>query len=234
MLQSSDILTFNDSDWRREVFDFFSTDMTSETPAFPCVFGAAGFVKDQLRYIFLDDAEEQSIKQLSESLLSYLKIGRELGPYTSFIAFMDLERDKDIEEYERLFWNVLNRLHTFDPHEWPDHIPADPSDPKWEFSFASEPMFVVCNTPAHVLRRSRRSKTFMLTFQPRWVFAGVTQQQINYVRKLMKSYDKIPEFPRLGTYGESQNRSWMQYFIPDTNEVEPKRCPFHHGTNRLS
>ncbi|SFJ92559.1 hypothetical protein SAMN02799624_06616 [Paenibacillus sp. UNC496MF] len=228
MLQSSDILTFNDFDWRREVFDFFSKDMTSEAPAFPCVFGATGFIRGQLRYSFLEDTGQESLRQLSEALHQYLKIGRDLGPYTSFIVFFNIDRSDDMAAYEQLFWDILNRLHRLDPTEWPASIPTDPEDPKWEFSFAGEPMFVVCNTPAHELRRSRSSSTFMLTFQPRWVFEGVTEQQIMHVRKLLKSYDQLPQFPFLGTYGESVNRSWVQYFMPDTNKVIPKACPFHH------
>ena len=234
MLQNSDILAFEDSDWRKEMFNYFSNDMTSKSPAFPCVFGATGFIKNQLRYVFMNDAEEESIMQLSESMHNYLKVGRDLGPYTSFIAFINIDSSQDINEYEHLFWKVLNRLHALDPEQWPDHIPDNPNDPKWEFSFAGEPIFVVCNTPAHQLRNSRRSKTFMLTFQPRWVFEGVTEQQIMYVRNLLKSYDQISPFPLLGTYGDTANRSWMQYFIPDTNEPITLGCPFHQKSLSLN
>ncbi|WP_308758038.1 YqcI/YcgG family protein [Bartonella raoultii] len=34
-------------------------------------------------------------------------------------------------------------------------------------------MFIVCNTPFHINRISRKSSTFMLTFQPRWIFSDL-------------------------------------------------------------
>ena len=60
-----------------------------------------------------------------------------------------------------------------DKNAWPAEIPEQVDHPMWEFSFAGEPIFVVCSTPAHVMRQSRRASTFMLTFQPRWVFEKI-------------------------------------------------------------
>lgn len=88
MYENNEILKFEDTDWRKEVFMSFANDLTSEDPKFPCVFGSSGFVKNQIRYDFLQGVTDVDITQLSQSLRSYVQIGRELGAYTSFVAFL--------------------------------------------------------------------------------------------------------------------------------------------------
>ncbi len=101
----------------------------------------------------------------------------------------------------------------------------------WEFSFAGEPIFVVCSTPAHVMRQSRRSSAFMLTFQPRWVFEKIlgTEKAASAafaeVRKRLIPYDSTSPSPLLGRYGNSDGREYQQYFLPDDNNAEAG-CPF--------
>ena len=91
-------------------------------------------------------------------------------------------------------------------------------------------MFVVCNTPAHVLRQSRRSSSFVVTFQPRWVFDEIlgtpeaTKRSTSKVRDLLKQYDMIDPSPHLGLYGDDLNREYLQYFLRENNaEV---KCPY--------
>ncbi|MCK5905588.1 MAG: YqcI/YcgG family protein, partial [Gammaproteobacteria bacterium] len=122
------------------------------------------------------------------------------------------------------------KLHHIDASNWPKEISEDPEHHLWEFSFSGEPIFVVCNNPAHKLRRSRYASTFMITFQPRWVFeflqkpAGEKSKKI--VREILKSYDDIDVHPELGTYGDEKNKEWLQYYLSDTNETNGKKCPF--------
>ena len=101
----------------------------------------------------------------------------------------------------------------------------------WEFSFAGEPIFVVCTTPAHVMRQSRRSSAFMLTFQPRWVFEKIlgTEKAANAafaeVRKRLVPYDSASPSPLLGRYGAADGREYQQYFLHDDNNASTG-CPF--------
>ncbi len=91
-------------------------------------------------------------------------------------------------------------------------------------------MFVVCNNPAHTTRKSRYASTFMITFQPRWVFeflkepAGQKSKEV--VREILKKYDDIDVHPELGSYGHKNNKEWLQYYLSDTNDIEGKKCPF--------
>ena len=101
----------------------------------------------------------------------------------------------------------------------------------WEFSFAGEPIFVVCSTPAHVMRQSRRCSAFTLTFQPRWVFEKIlgTEKAASAafaeVRKRLIPYDSTSPSPLLGRYGATDGREYQQYFLADDNHTEAG-CPF--------
>ncbi|PGR70381.1 YqcI/YcgG family protein [Bacillus cereus] len=239
MFEKDQILNFNENDWRKKSFSSFSQDLTGTNPKFPCVFGTNGFKANQLRFAFFEGLNDDSLNELSESLDEYVKKARGFGSYTSFVAFFNINKEKSMNEYESDFWYVLNKLNELDQHEWPEEIPQDTNNPEWEFSFAGEPIFVVCNTPSHQLRQSRYAETFMITFQPRWVFDEIGlltpkgKKQKELVRKLLNIYDSIEEYPYLGTYGDLDNKEWLQYFIPDTNTVNIKGCPFHRKDNSM-
>jgi FPC/CPF motif-containing protein YcgG len=102
----------------------------------------------------------------------------------------------------------------------------------WEFSFAGEPIFVVCSTPAHVMRQSRRSSAFMMTFQPRWVFDKILGTEkaaaaaFAKVRERLVPFDTTGPSPLLGHYGNPEGREYSQYFLYDDNQIPPE-CPFH-------
>lgn len=135
-----------------------------------------------------------------------------------------------MEEYQSLFWSVLRFLNQHDPQAWPADIPQDTEDPLWEFCFNGEPIFVVCNTPAHDKRRSRSAKGFLITFQPRWVFEELKGEKgekgRQLVRERLEKYDEVPLHPAMGAYGDEVNREWKQYFITNEN-TSPAKCPFH-------
>ncbi len=96
---------------------------------------------------------------------------------------------------------------------------------------AGEPIFVVCSTPAHVMRQSRRSSTLMLTFQPRWVFEKILGTEkaaaaaFAEVRKRLIPYDSTSPSPLLGRYGNQDGREHQQYFLHDDNQ-QAMGCPF--------
>ena len=103
--------------------------------------------------------------------------------------------------------------------------------PLWEFSFAGEPIFVVCKNPAHTRRRSRWASTFTMTFQPRWVFdflkdSAQAEIAIRAVRKRLSVYDRSTPSPCLGRYGDLDNREADQYFLSDDDQ--PMGCPYRH------
>lgn len=219
---------FNPTDWQRILFREFEANLLSETRSFPCIFGVAGFRADQLRYSFLDPLNARNVAAV---LGSYLSESRGFGPNTSLVIFSRPGQVEPLEAYERRFWRLLCDLAVEDHRPWPIAIPEELDNPRWEFCFAGEPIFVVCNTPAHVSRQSRRASSFMITFQPRWVFDSILDNEVSAerafrkVRDRLRRYDFLAPSPALGRYGDSGNREFAQYFLRDVNEAVD--CPFH-------
>ncbi len=225
--------------WGRHVFSEFTKDMLSESRPFPCVFGVEGFKQGSLRFAFIENPRlQKAIEKLASALKGYLEEARGLGRNTSFVVFFRPEEEKTMVEYEKQFWNILSKLHQLDEKEWPEQIPTNPEHYLWEFSFHNEPIFVVCNTPVHEKRASRKSSTFMITFQPRWVFDGISgdtqlgKLSQKTVRERLEDYDEISVHPALNWYGKAETREWRQYFLMDDNKTETTKCPFHASLKR--
>lgn len=214
--------------WQRVIFAEFEATLTSRSRPFPCVFGVAGFKADQLRYAFLDPITPETVAPI---LRSYLAVARGIGKMTSLAIFGRPGPVQGIEVYRDRFWSLLDGLERIDETPRPADVPRELDTEAWEFCFAGEPIFVVCNTPANVLRQSRRSTSFMITFQPRWVFEGITdsddpasRRDLATVRTRLENFDAIAPAPFLGQYGAPGNREYQQYFIDDTNTAPA--CPF--------
>jgi FPC/CPF motif-containing protein YcgG len=216
------------SSWQSVMFSEFEAQMSSESRPFPCIFGVTGYRADQLRYLFLDPFE---VEVLGTQLEHFVGESRALGPNTSLVVFTRPRPVQTLGAYYRKMWLTLDQLARLDKSPWPETIPEQVDHPMWEFSFAGEPIFVVCSTPAHVIRQSRRSSAFMLTFQPRWVFEKIlgTEKAASAafaeVRKRLIPYDSTSPSPLLGRYGNNEGREYQQYFLPDDNHAETG-CPF--------
>ena len=217
------------SSWQSVLFSEFEAQMSSDARPFPCIFGVAGYRQDQLRYLFLDPLDTDA---LGKQLALFVSESRSHGPNTSLVLFTRPRPVQTLDAYYKKFWRILDKLARIDKQPWPAHIPQTIDDPMWEFSFAGEPIFVVCSTPAHVMRQSRRSSAFMLTFQPRWVFEKIlgtdraAAKAFGEVRKRLAPFDTTTASPLLGRYGDPEGREYKQYFLYDDNEPPPA-CPFH-------
>jgi uncharacterized protein len=216
------------SSWQSVMFSEFESQMCSEARPFPCVFGVTGYRQDQLRYLFIDPL---TVESLGEQLALFVSESRSCGPNTSLVVFTRPGPVQTIDAYYRKFWLLLDQLAHLDKSPWPAEIPEQIDHPMWEFSFAGEPIFVVCSTPAHVMRQSRRSSTLTLTFQPRWVFEKILGTEkaaaaaFAEVRKRLVPYDGTSPSPLLGRYGNQDGREHQQYFLPDENN-QALGCPF--------
>ncbi len=218
---------FETKSWQNVVFKEIASALNNSERAFPCAYGVSAYKSDQLRFSFLD---EQNSMDLGAVLADYLANARSYGSTTSLIVFFRPGPVTNIEVYRNRFWNILDELSQVDETPWPEDIPHELEDEFWEFCFAGEPVFVNCNTPAHVMRQSRRSSTFTLVFQPCWIFDKIlatpelSQKVFKTVRGRINEYDMIPAAPVLGRYGEPGVLEYEQYFLGEDNE-NPK-CPF--------
>jgi len=94
----------------------------------------------------------------------------------------------------------------------------------WEFSFAGEPIFVVCSTPAQVMRKAVGSSAFMLTFSRRWVFERSLERRKPHRPRSPKyanglSLRQHSPSPLLGRYGTMRTRV-SAILPPDDNNAE--------------
>lgn len=234
------VAAFSAKSWESKAFTSLSETLSSLDARFPCTLGVAGFNADQLRYVFIDanPTTSSALETLAAYLQSFLSAAREFGKNTSLVAFFNESRDLGIEEYEQIFWGVLNRLTLLDTKPWPIDIPKETESSHWEFCFGGEAIFVVCNTPSHRLRKSRYGSFFNITFQPRWVFDGLigpdapnSDKVKSEIRRRLDEYDVTPPSPYLGSYGEPGNVEWRQYFLRETDVEYGERCPFHKSAS---
>jgi uncharacterized protein len=220
---------FATGSWQRVIHAEFLATLDSNSRPFPCFFGVQGLRDDQLRYTFLDSIT-MNLPRLGCALARFVAEARGFGPNTSLVAFTRPGPVRSLKSYREQFWFILDQLARIDPKPWPESIPRKLDDPAWEFCFAGEPIFVVCSSPAHIARQSRRSSSFMITFQPRWVFDRILRNEkaasgaVTKVRKRLLPYDMISPSPDLGSYGAATNREYKQYFLNDHNRSAI--CPY--------
>ncbi|UWQ36648.1 YqcI/YcgG family protein [Leisingera aquaemixtae] len=224
---------FDATTWQKKIFNELATNFRSRSRLFPCTFGVAGFEADQLRFAF---SENMDPGEVSSALKCYLKDAKSFGKNTSLLVLSRPGPIQSLEHYRARFWSTLDGIHQTDDTEWPETIPAQIDSAGWEWCFGGEQIFVVCNTPAHVNRQSRRFSSFMLTFQPRWVFNGIldtretAEKATSKIRSRILQYDLINPSQDLGLYGDPDNREFAQYFLDDENRAAT--CPFHSFTKK--
>lgn len=238
LLKNEDLASLDPGSWSQMAAEQMTAALGEKNSPFPCTFGIAGYATNQLRYCFIEGAADTdgATTQVAAALQSYLRIASSIGKNTSLVIFFNDAPNHTKQEYQEKFWRLLNRLHELDTSAWPASIPRDPDTDHWEFSFAGEPIFVVCNTPAHKNRKSRYSPYFTLTFQPRWVFADIltadelkTTKVTGAIRERIRLYDALPPSTHLSSFGSAKNREWKQYFLSDSGDETPQACPFHHA-----
>lgn len=210
--------------WAADAADTFKQRMLSSDERFPCIFGVDATRKGTLRLAFIPTGVRRNAA-LARALGDFTSIAPWLGSRTSLVCLFEADpRLSTLGDYRQHFWDLLQTLHDSDTGEWPDEVDADPESESWEFAFAGTPYFVVANTPAHRLRRSRFLDCFAVTFQPRFVFddLGEDSKQGNNARRIIRrrlaSYDALPAASTLGSFGATGNREWAQYFLEEHDD----------------
>ena len=203
----------------------------NEELVFPCIYATKGFKTDDQLYMFIDSddlSDPRHIRHLVANLQVYLPQSRALGPNTSLVLLAKInDNPRSIDEYNDLFWKMLDGAAQRDTKPWPNSIPRDMDTDKWCFCFGGEPFFTVIQTPAHQIRRSRHARGVTIVFQPKWIFDILFSTPakrvgaLAKVRALLAKYDPIPVSPELKDYGVSGSREAQQYFLLDENIPAP-------------
>ncbi|GGE43573.1 hypothetical protein GCM10011391_22910 [Pullulanibacillus camelliae] len=226
-------------DWEIEALKLFDRKMTDKAHRFPCIPATQGYQLNHLRYGFASEPRTMhAAADLAALLKAFTLYSHQFGNYTSLIVFFEtpptLHANSTIEDFEQLFWKLLQNVSELDEKEWPEAIPINPSDPLWEFCFHGERYFMYGASPAHIKRKSRHFPYFMLAITPRWVLNAFNSHPEHAVkikkqiRKRLNTYDAIPPHPALNQYGDESNLEWMQYFLRD-DERNLTKCPFHQA-----
>jgi len=225
--------TYPEGTWQRTAYDEFSRVLLDEDLVFPCIYATKGYKADNQVYTFIDSddlSDPRHIRQLANCLADYLPKARGMGPNTSLVLLSKhVTNPRSVEEYNQLFWKLLDGTAKLDKKPWPAHIPRTIDTAKWCFCFAGEPFFTVIQTPGHQTRRTRYAPGVTIVFQPKWIFDILFSSDakrtsaLRTVRTLLAKYDPIPVSPDLKNYGEDDSRESEQYFLMDENVTT--QCP---------
>src|SRR5690606_5664009 len=126
-------------EWLLREYHTFHKTVTDKT--FPCYFGMAAELGGELRYAYI---EREDWSNLPKALMEFLKLfeNPKHKRYGFFVFVEPFEKEGDLEDYRKEFWDILQYLHEQDPVEWPADAPKDPDHHLWDFRFGGEPIFV--------------------------------------------------------------------------------------------
>ncbi|HEY4296727.1 MAG TPA: YqcI/YcgG family protein, partial [Paraburkholderia sp.] len=216
-------------DWLPASYERLRVDVMD--PGYPCFFGTQAEKRGEMFYSWIDGKD---ISSLPDTMARFAELAK-LPEYEKNNIAIFFEPDAEPlthAAYRDAFWHTLQYLHDRDPD------PAvgrqlDPSHPDWEFSFAGLETFVVCACPSFGARHSRNlGPGMVLLFQPRAVFVdkvtnrAISTQARSEVRRRLNVWDEVPPHADLGYFGDSDNREWKQYFLPDDTTPNFGACPF--------
>ncbi|MEU1006906.1 YqcI/YcgG family protein [Streptomyces sp. NPDC005890] len=223
-------------EWHQAAFEDIRTRLTD--PGFPCVFSRNAFRKQLVKFVFVEDGEEEGIRHLGAGLREYVELSREWDgaldtAYPLVVAFApDAVDAHSVEDYHAFGWKILQGLHRIDPAPWPEGVDRDPHSASWSMCFNGMPLFINMSNPAHQVRRSRNlGRHFVLVVNPRErfdVFAGDTpsgRKVRSNIRNRIARYDGTPHSLQLGSYGAGA-LEWTQYGLIEDNVERADKCPF--------
>ena len=231
-------------DWLQQHYRTFRESMLGKRDGspFPCYFGIEVEQNGELLYAACESTTDPAaLLRLRDTLLEYLRVYPDHAERAPLAAFFrppggEPAVDADVApgeaRYHERLWHVLEFLHVHDPEPWPDEIPTDPDDSRWEFCFGGEPLFPTSRAPFYDERMSRYSPVGLeITFQPRAVFEGLTadteagQRARETIRERMGDYDGVCPHADLGDWGVEGDREWTQYLFREDADASPDACP---------
>ena len=133
-------------------------------PDYPCLGAHSVFRQQNASVHVFDDLEDEGtpselVVRLSEFADS---VDADQG-FASFVALFQQPSIRDERHFERVLWQLLQRLHDADPQPWADGISPDPEDPHFAFSVGGTGFFVVGLHP-QASRIARRAPLPTLVF----------------------------------------------------------------------
>jgi hypothetical protein len=222
--------------WAVDHYESFREGLLGERDGapFPCYFGIESERNGDALYTFVESTTHpDALLSFRDTLVEYVERFPDYSDRCSLVTFWKPDPAVTTEaDYHERLWHVLQFLHVHDPEPWPDDIPTDPDDSRWEFSFAGEPMFPTCRAPFYDDRMSRYCPVGLeVTFQPRAIFAGITadteagQQARAVIQDRITDYDGVCPHADIGDWGVEGDREWPQYLLSADASQAPDECP---------
>ncbi len=222
--------------WFPDVYRRFADRLLSRDEDYPCHFGVQGQQRGNNWFTVVDERapERYGIEPLAGVLRAFQRRAR-VGPTRqSLVIFVGPpEPGATLTAHHERFWRLLADLSALDRAAWPASVPGHPADPRWQWCFNGEPLFVFACSPAYRRRRSRDvGPCLTLVLQTARVFQGLGgsttagQAAKRLVRERLDRYDTVPVHPHLGDPVRSSEHKWRQYALPDDDAVsDPDGCP---------
>ncbi|MFO7927955.1 MAG: YqcI/YcgG family protein [Halobacteriota archaeon] len=227
-------------EWVRDHWTTFREGLLGERNGspFPCFFGAESVANGDPLYTAVPSmTDKDALLDLGRTLLEYLDRWQDHSERASLVTFFKPpERPLTESEYHDSLWHILQFLHVHDPEPWPEDIPTDPDDSRWEFSFGGEPMFPTCRAPFYRTRKSRYCPVGLeITFQPRKLFETLNvtadtdagQHARDVIQGRLEEYDGVCPHADLGDWGVEGDREWPQYMLSEDESQAPEECPIN-------
>ncbi|GHJ37188.1 YqcI/YcgG family protein [Streptomyces sp. TS71-3] len=203
---------------------------------YPCHFGSIGENRAANHYTHWDLRRNSAseAEAVARDLGTFVGMQRALPQERLSLLIMagPPEADGDFSWYRDRFWHILSALHERDPGPWPAHVPDDPRDPKWEFTFAGEPLFTFGTCPAYGPRRSRTlGECLVIGVQCRSVFASISGSTAagraakKRIRRSLAAYEDVPLLADAGDGQGSTAEKWKQYFPEIDGGPLSGKCP---------
>ena len=130
---------------------------------YPCLGARSVFRRDTAEIAVLSSMAGEDVESLGERLRAFATEHEGSPELASFLAvFRDPVPDSEAG-FEAALWSVLRQLHQRDDVPWAADVASDPSDPRFAFSFAGTPYFIVGLHPA-ASRIARRAPLPTIVF----------------------------------------------------------------------
>ncbi|MEV4640374.1 guanitoxin biosynthesis heme-dependent pre-guanitoxin N-hydroxylase GntA [Actinoplanes sp. NPDC049548] len=200
---------------------------------FSCLGGRAAVRREQLTCVELRTMSDMdSTRRLHGQLVEFVRARRpEETDFGSFAAIFEEPQRQSEEEFEKALWGQLEMLHDVDreKYEWARGVSSDPHSPRFAYSVAGHPFFVV-GLHSQASRISRRFPYPVLVFNSHLQFDRLKQSGLyaSLQTKIRARELRIQGSvnPNLSDFG--QNPESVQY----SGRANPERwrCPWSGGS----
>lgn len=123
---------------------------------FPCLGARSVFRRDAADILVLDSADPPDLATLAHRLDAFATAHEGAEDLASFLTVFRSPVPASEADFESMLWGVLQHLHDRDDEPWAPDVASDPVDPRFAFSFAGTPFFIVGLHPeaSRVARRA--------------------------------------------------------------------------------